>query len=409
MAADTYAELWGRVLLRCPSLSPKLAQDFVINAFRRLAEIRRWSWLVKFNQFIAPVAYTTGTVTVTLNSTTVTGSSTVWTAAMVGRQFKVGTSSPIYTIAQFISTTQIELDLVYGGSTTAGASYSIYQCYFTPPTDFHQFITLWDPSFNWQLYLDIQQSEINIWDAQRANTGNAYVVSFRGYATSQVGVVSTTLQVVGTGPDPTSGGTYTGPNDALFTVEITTGGTSGTAVFKWKKDDGSYTTGVATNGLATAQTLQDGVTVLFPLVSVYVVTDVFVIRCQAISNAGLPLYELWPHQQAAHVYPFLYEMRAADLDDVNAVLPRYIRGDVIVEMALEDLALWPGPSIDKPNPYASITAAKHHHDYAEKMIRVLEVQDDNVWMQDLTYAYPAMSWAAATPLGDSAWLQSHAI
>lgn len=409
MSNDTYAEVWGRVLLRCPTMSPKLAQDFVINAFRRLAEVRRWSWLTKFNQFIAPAAYNTGTVTVTLNSTTVTGSGTTFTAAMVGRQFKVGTSSPIYTIAQYTSATSIELDLVYGGTTTAGASYIIYQSYFTVPSDFHQFISLWDPSFNWQLFLDINQSEINIWDAQRANTGNAFCVSFRGYSNSQVGVVSTTLQVVGTGPDPTSGGTFTGPNDAIFTVEITTGGTAGTAVYKWKKDDGSYTSGVATNGAATAQTLQDGVTVLFPLVSVYVVGDVFVIRCQAIPNAGLPIYELWPNQQSAHVYPFLYEMRAADLDDVNAVLPRYIRGDVLVEMACEDVALWPGPSTDKPNPYFSITGAKYHHDRAEKMIQVLEVQDDNVWMQDLTYAYPSMSWAFATPLGDSAWLQNHAI
>src|ERR1700746_923306 len=103
MAQETFAQSWNKLLLRCPQLSPKLAQDFIINAFRRLVEYRRWSWRVKFGQFIAPDAYSTGTVSVTNNLTTVTGSGTVWTSAMVGRQFRVGLASPIYTIAQFNS------------------------------------------------------------------------------------------------------------------------------------------------------------------------------------------------------------------------------------------------------------------------------------------------------------------
>lgn len=407
MAQDTYNECWSRVLLRCPSLSPKLAQDFTVNAFRRLAEIRRWSWLVKFNQFIAPVAYNTGTVSVTNGNTTVTGAGTTWTAAMVGRQFRVGLAAPIYTIAQFTSATSIELELPFGGPTSTGSSYSIYQCYFTPPDDFHQFITLWDPAFNWQLYLDVQQSEINIWDAQRANTGNAYLVSFRGYSTSQVGVVNSIAAVVGTGNQPVSGGIFLGPANSLFTIQITTAGVPGTAEFKWKKNQGAYTTGVVTDAGGLAQTLMDGVVIAFPTGISYTLNDVFVIQCQAISNAGIPCYELWPHQQANHTYPFLYESRPVDLNTFNSVLPRYIRGDVLVEMAIEDVALWPGTSGVEPNPYFSLNAAKYHGDRARQMIEVLERQDDEVWMQSLTYAYPAMCWGLAVPFGDSRWLQSH--
>ena len=413
MANDTYSECWNRVLLRCPSLSPKLAQDFVINAFRRLAEMRRWSWLVKFNQFIAPVSYSTGTVSVTNGLTTVTGSGTVWTAAMVGRQFRVGLAAPIYTVAGFNSATSIVLDLPFGGPTSSGSGYSIYQCYFTPPDDFHQFISLWDPAFNWQLWLDVQQTEINIWDAQRSNTGNAFVVSFRGYGVSQVGVVNQPLAIVQTGAAPVSGGVYTGPSNATFTSQITTGGNRGTAVFEWCKNNGTYTSGVVTDSGGVPQALMDGVVVSFPD-SVYASGDIYIINTYALSNSGLPFYELWPHQQSQHVYPFLYEIRARDLDDVNATLPRYIRGDVLVEMALEDVCLWPGVSDDKPNPYFSITAAKYHADRlrnnrGDGMLDVLEVQDDNVWEQNLSYSYPSMLWGFATPLGDAAWLQSHAI
>jgi hypothetical protein len=328
---------------------------------------------------------------------------------LIGQQFRVGLTAPIYTIASFTSPTQIDLDQPFGGITQSTVGYSIYQCLFTPPQDFHQFICLWDPAFNWQLWQDVQQSEINIWDAQRASSGNAYVTSFRDYTTSQVGLVYAPIQITGSGPVPVSGGVFTAPTDAIYTVVITTGGVSGTAIFKWSKNSAAYTTGVLTDAGGAGQSLQDGVVVSFPLGFNYILNDTFVIRASAIQNSGLPRYELWPHQQAAHVYPFLYEARPTDLTDPNAVLPRFIRGDVLLEMALGELALWPGPSQDKPNPYRSDTIAKAHLLKSEKMIQMLEVQDDNVWSQDLAYAYPAMAWAMATPLGDSRFLQSHAI
>lgn len=406
---DTYTDCWGRVLLRCPLLSSKLAQDFVRNAFRRLAERRRWSWLVKFGQFIAPAVYNTGTVTVTQNSTTVTGSGTTFTNAMVGRQFRIGLTAPIYTIQQYISATEITLDSPWGGIDASAQTYSIYQCFFPVPEDFHQFICLWDPAFNWQLYLDVLQSEINNWDAQRGNVGNSYVVSFRDYTTSQVGVVGTPIQVLGSGPDPIAGGVYNAPANAVFTIEITTGGDAGTAVYRWKKNSGAYTSNVTTDADGLAQDLQDGVQIAFPVGETYVDDNIWVIQCTAISNSGVPRYELWPQQQSNHVYPFLYECRPTDISDAGSVLPRYIRGDVLVEMALEDVALWPGPSDDKPNPYYSSRNAAYHGGRAEALILVLERQDDEVYQQDLTYQYPAVSWAFATPLGDSRWLQNHAI
>jgi hypothetical protein len=414
LALDTYSQVWNKVLLRCPSLSPKLAQDFVVNAFRRLAEIRRWSWLTKFGQFILPTLVTAGTVTVTQNSTTVIGIGTAWDTSLVGSQFRIGLVAPIYTVLSVTSATQLDLDSPWGGISASAQPYSIYLCFFTVPTDFHQFICLWDPAFNWQLFLDVQQSELNIWDAQRANISNAYVVSFRDYSTSQVGVVANPLQILGSGPSPSSAGTYTGPVNAVFTVQVTLGGAAGTATYQWKKNNGAFTTGVLTDAGGAAQSLQDGVQIVFPLTSVYILNDTFVISTAAISNAGLPRYELWPHQQAQHVYPFLYESRPVDLNDPNAVIPRYIPGDILMEMALEDVCLWPGASQDKPNPYYNLAQARYHHtrlsnDRADGFIDTLERQDDEVWQQTLTYMYPQIAWAMATPLADSAFLQSHSV
>lgn len=408
MALDSYQQVWNRLLLRCPSLSPKLAQDFVVNAFRRLAEMRRWSWLVKFGQFIVPDVYSTGTVTVTLNSTTVTGVNTVWTAAMVGRQFRVGLAAPIYTVAQFNTSTSIELDSVWGGDSASGETYSIYQCFFTVPTDFYQFITVVDPEFAWQLFLDASQSEINAMDPQRANVGNSYLVSFRDYSSSQVGVVSQPLQVAGSvGPDPISLGTYTAPADAIFTIECTGTGIPGVATYQWKKNSGSYTT-ATTDAADAPQDLQDGVQVIFPTGQTYVVGNIWVVQATAISNPGLARYELWPAQQSSHVYWYLYQMRWTDLNDTGAVIPRSIPGSVILEMALEDVSLWPGLT-DKPNPYYSDRMARYHRGKADDMIQQLELADNNIYQQDLQYSYGYMNWPFALPYGDAAWLQRHGV
>ena len=71
--------------------------------------------------------YTAGTVAVTLNSTTITGTDTTWTAAMVGRWFLATTARHgyEYRIAAFNSTTSLTLESVYEGDTENGLSYRI--------------------------------------------------------------------------------------------------------------------------------------------------------------------------------------------------------------------------------------------------------------------------------------------
>ena len=410
MAIDTFNEIVGRVQLRAPQVSRFLAEDWVRNAFRRVAERRRWSWLYTHDQFLVPLVYTTGTVTLIRNSTIVTGVATAWTSDQAGRQFRIGTSTPIYTIQSVDSGTQITLDRVWAGSDEAGITYEIYQAYFTPPDDFESFISLYDPNFNWQLILNFTQNELNAADAQRANTGNAYLVAWLDYTEAQIGVVAQPVQVDGTAanPDPGSSGTYTGPNDALFTVEVTTGGITGAAVFQWKKDAGSYTTAVTT--AATAQELQDGVNVFWPTGVIYVVNDVFVIRVTAGSNPGSPRYEVWPHQKAEYVYPFLYWKRPLDISEPNATLPRMLRGDILLELALAAAASWTGPSTDKPNPYYRLELADRHERRAEGLIIQAERADEEMFMADIVYqGASVMPFAPIPALGDSDWLQAHDI
>lgn len=73
--------------------------------------------------------YTTGTITLTNGSATVTGSGTTFTAKMVGRTLLVedaGSDDFIgYKVAGFAGTTSLTLENAYGGSTGAGLTYRI--------------------------------------------------------------------------------------------------------------------------------------------------------------------------------------------------------------------------------------------------------------------------------------------
>jgi len=68
--------------------------------------------------------YTSGTVTATNNSTTITGVGTTFTAAMVGRYIKLPDGF-WYEIASYTSATSITISGSYEGTTTAGATFTI--------------------------------------------------------------------------------------------------------------------------------------------------------------------------------------------------------------------------------------------------------------------------------------------
>ncbi len=74
--------------------------------------------------------YTTGTVAVTSGSTTLTGTGTTFTAAMVGRWFTINDPTVVgqgywYRVRTFSSTTVLVLEEAWQGSTASGATYRI--------------------------------------------------------------------------------------------------------------------------------------------------------------------------------------------------------------------------------------------------------------------------------------------
>lgn len=79
--------------------------------------------------------------------------------------------------------------------------------------------------------------------------------------------------------DATSGGTYNGQANATFTIIIDS--TGATDTFKWKKDSGTFVTGVAITG--AAQNLSDGATVTFGATTGHTLNDQWTIATTVVN------------------------------------------------------------------------------------------------------------------------------
>ncbi len=308
MALDTLASIRGKILARVPIVSPYLADDWISNAFRRLYEYREWSWRRKRSQFVMPVAYTTGTVTVTQGDATVEGSGTTWTSVMAGRQFRASTSNIIYTIASVTDGDTLELDQTWGPATATGKTYTIWQAYVTPATDFQSFLSVVDVENGVKLHTGLSQEYLDQMDPERTNSGDPVAIAALDYSAA------------------------------------------------------------------------------------------------ASSVPGYPRYEIWPHVETAMTIPYSYIAIPSDLGDSGALLPRFVRGDILLEMALAEAARWPGPSAEKPNPYFNLQLADRHEVKAELLLNDLETQDENIYQTVIEYQ--DMPYATLPFIGGT-WWQSH--
>lgn len=114
-------------------------------------------WMNPYDADLANADYTTGTVTLTNGSKTVTGSGTTFTAAMVGRWIKSDTEGVWYKIAAFVSTTEVTLKRKYVGTTTAGLAYTIGEVP-TLPHELHELL----PHYGAGKYLGGQKKDTTL-------------------------------------------------------------------------------------------------------------------------------------------------------------------------------------------------------------------------------------------------------
>lgn len=167
MAAETFADVWRTVRLHVPLAPFFLVQDWTQRSWKQLCGTRPWSFLrAELALTISPSRAVA--VGVTLGSPLVT-SAAAFLAADAGRQFRVTSQQPTYTILSMDTTSQLTLDRAYGDA-TASASATILDAYATMSEDFGHFLLIADPYNQRRLAYWIDQDQLNILDPARTSS-----------------------------------------------------------------------------------------------------------------------------------------------------------------------------------------------------------------------------------------------
>lgn len=410
---DDFNTLSNRLLNRAPGVGLILAQQLVQDSWHTLQARQEWSWRRRGSTFAPPNLYLFGSAST--NSAAgapnlITGSGTTWTPDMIGRQIRVGgLMYPYYTIVGWLSPTQLLIDQPWAGPDVSGMPYQILQCFFPVPSDFGYFYVAVSIKDSYRLFLEATQAELAIMDPQRTNQGQTYACVFKDFTTQFGGIVGPIVPVTNAGnPQPISttstGFTYIA--NATYIVQVVAGGLSGTATFQWMRSGGGSFQPTQTTS-DQAQDLMDGVQVYWPdTTSPYVAGDLFVINCASLVTQSVPRYELWPAPTySGYLYPYIYIAKEYDLTAQQPQLPPFVanRGELLLEMALEKSALFPG-TLTQPNPYFNLKLADMHRERYENMMIDFCNNDQNVGISNIFY----QDWPFSGPWADGSYQQNHA-
>lgn len=167
----SFRKLCGLLLQFNPDLPIQVCKEFISQSYRRIIDSRNFYGTLVKGQVNVPNSYTQGTVLVTYGSNVVTAVGTQWNSSMVGYQFRVGFSTPIYSITQVVSPTQLQLDLVWGAQTQTGVSYQIFNNLVSFGANVKRLLAVVNQRQGYRLMLNIPQEVLNIYDTWRTTTG----------------------------------------------------------------------------------------------------------------------------------------------------------------------------------------------------------------------------------------------
>lgn len=96
-------------------------------ALDRVFEFHDWPYYMQEGALSTAATYTTGTLTATNGSKTLTGSGTTWDASWAGRKIRIYNDNAYYRILSVDSSTSITLEQSYQGTTGSAYTYTIFK------------------------------------------------------------------------------------------------------------------------------------------------------------------------------------------------------------------------------------------------------------------------------------------
>lgn len=179
MALKTFGQIWNEVILYAPNVPVPLAQNFVKDAYVTVIDAHEWSEQMHETEIVVASEYSTGTVSVTNGSPTVTlATGTVTTDWENTRQFALFSNTgyaPFYDIVSVNTTANtMTLDRNYAGTTTTTGTYLVAQYFIEMPSgnSFSGILDVRDQTRNWRLRRQYHQaSYLDRIDARRNYAG----------------------------------------------------------------------------------------------------------------------------------------------------------------------------------------------------------------------------------------------
>lgn len=203
MAAQTFRELWSLVLLHVPAAPASLVQSWVQSSYDDLIARRHWAW-TRADAVLTTLASRAITVTFTQLSTAIT-SAGLFVASDAGRQIRVGTSSPIYTIDTVTNANAAVLTQMYAGSSGA-ATATIHDRYLAMPADFRSIHTVTDPTNQRPVVWWLSAERLDLLDPGRINSDGRFRALVAGAIATSTALSGRILYEAW--PGPTAAGSY---------------------------------------------------------------------------------------------------------------------------------------------------------------------------------------------------------
>lgn len=201
--AQTFGDVWRLVALHVPLAPVSLVQSWVQTSYDDLVGTRHWSFLRR-QTTITTLASRSLTVTFTQGLTAIT-SAALFVASDAGRQIRVGTGTPLYTIDVVTNASNATLTQAYG-ETGGALTATIRDVYLPMPADFRSIEDVRDPQIQRPIAWWISRDRLDLFDPGRV----AGDTRFRVLAAAQLSQATSLLGRVTyeAWPWPTAAGTY---------------------------------------------------------------------------------------------------------------------------------------------------------------------------------------------------------
>jgi hypothetical protein len=203
VAVQTFRDLWSLVALHVPAAPISLVQSWCQTSYDDLVGRRHWSWL-RTDALLTTLASRSLTVTFTQGTTGIT-SAALFVATDAGRQIRVGTGTPVYTIDTVTNASAAVLTQVFaetGGAQTAG----IRDVYLAMPANFRSIHTVTDRTIQRPIAWWISKDRLDLFDPGRI----ASDTRFRVLASASLSTATSLLgrYTYEAWPYPTAAGSY---------------------------------------------------------------------------------------------------------------------------------------------------------------------------------------------------------